>query len=70
MQPIKRSVLILLISIVWIRCSYSAEEVTGWALSDTPVVVQGGTLIGPVRLQTTWQLRDESSLRFHLQLEV
>ena len=45
MQTMKRSVLVLLLSIVWIRCSYSAEEVTGWALSDTPVVVQGGTLI-------------------------
>jgi imidazolonepropionase-like amidohydrolase len=45
MQTIKPLVFILLVSIVWIRCSYAAEEVTGWALSDTPVVVRGGTLI-------------------------
>ena len=45
MQLKKRSVLILLISILCIGSAHSAEPVTGWALSDTPVVVQGGTLI-------------------------
>jgi len=55
MLLIKKCLWILLISIVWINYSHSAEEVTGWALSETPVVVRGGTLID---VRNGGQIRD------------
>jgi imidazolonepropionase-like amidohydrolase len=45
MQQVNKSIVMLLLGLVWFNQCYSAEEVIGWDLTDEPLIVRGGTVI-------------------------